>query len=1489
MKLYSKNIIAAFCLLAVTNISSRAQNEPTDIFQPTGPFGGGPTYTFHNYNHLNYTASIFNYDRVYVPRQAMMTIDGTTMGKTYRTTTYYNGWGNALQTVFKTGTGGKDVITPMYQKPGFNNFAFRPYAATTATVNPTFHADPMNAQISYFNTTTTHAAEQGYSYSLNKISLANNIIYNEQYDAGLSFVGSSRAAINHSRFNNSSDGNITKWSVGSNGLPQNDGVYSMGELKVNVSQAEHGRLALEYLDKDGKLLVKKAFTGSGYLETWYVYNAMGKLQWVMPPKVLSSFTSFQTVPTADQLNKLCYRIEYDKYGQTIESYVPDKYKNANDNWGDFIVYDKWHRPILYQSPLLRASGQWKFNVYDINGRICFTGIYTDPDNLSRAAMQSLVDAGTSSTPPPLFAYIWNGYTGGTYPTSITNCVLHEYIYYDRYDQLPSPMSGRTPYNYASTEFMSGLAILPVNMKLGFARGQVTGRKTKVLDPSNNNVWVHQVFFYDVDGRLTQTQTLNPWNTSNQWDMNTTQYNFSNNAVININEHFSWTGTNKATTKVTTKYNYNYNNGQLMSVDQKADNAGWRDISTYYYDELGRVESKNLGAAETQKYKYNIRGQLESINADHVYNHNITSYKKTFGEIICYDYGFDNKRYDGSIAGYIWRGSGYMDCARAYGYDYDRLGRLTKADFNERAHPTVPSTPASIWKNTDVDYSVSDLTYDANGNMGTMKQKGMAHVTSGGSTTLQPVLVDDLSYTYDATSNKLTKVADPATYHVNDFLDGTNTTDDYAYDANGNLTEDKNKGITNITYNYQNLPVTVTKGSDNITNIYDANGNLLQKTINDGSTTTVYRYPGRFVYKDNKLQHYYHQEGRSRWLEDSTKFKDDFFIRDHLNNVRTTVTADVSFGINEYKAGFEIAYANLEETVFDNIGGIREAKPLGTPQDLMSGKLNGGVDSLRIGAAILVKTMTGDNVSLKAFGYYEDDDSAAMNTYSTPEDMMTSLLNTITNGTNGYSSENINIPGLAPGTINALLSPANYNLYEDIKADATDPAYPRAYLNLLVFDENMELQPTLSKVLQLRGVHSTWHELDLGYYEAKANGFILAYLSNESVIDVYVDNEVLMHVKGRLLQEQHYYPHGMLFSKPVATTPAVQNNHLYQTKGLQEELGLELHDFHARQYDAQIGRFWAVDPMNEFPSGYTGMGNDPANLLDPTGMKVQMNAGMAPDVVSHRRWKEALANIGPTPGTPFYMGHGAMGWTSLDYLGTFDEVISGGGGGRGSTNYIDARIVGGGISEYRIRMGKGGSIGYYRGDYGFSYQYTSDMRAEDGVEQYGGNIMNMGAGIGAGWVTIGKFGLSKFCQSCYDPTTVGNNQLGLTYAGGENPKSYSKEDSYEYIPKSMADYPAIGHDRRYDALKIKGPRGLFTDTRAIGADWRFVAEEVGVVLNPASSINEKLQATYLGFGLGLFALPKTIYQLSQPYGGITILSWYHISNYGVTNQPAQHKH
>jgi len=44
------------------------------------------------------------------------------------------------------------------------------------------------------------------------------------------------------------------------------------------------------------------------------------------------------------------------------------------------------------------------------------------------------------------------------------------------------------------------------------------------------------------------------------------------------------------------------------------------------------------------------------------------------------------------------------------------------------------------------------------------------------------------------------------------------------------------------------------------------------------------------------------------------------------------------------------------------------------------------------------------------------------------------------------------------------------------------------------------------------------------------------------------------------------------------------------------------DFELRNYDPQIGRWVQIDPFADFyeSSPYVGMGNDPVNVIDPSG-------------------------------------------------------------------------------------------------------------------------------------------------------------------------------------------------------------------------------------------------------------------------------------------------
>uniref|UniRef100_UPI00260206DF RHS repeat domain-containing protein n=1 Tax=uncultured Aquimarina sp. TaxID=575652 RepID=UPI00260206DF len=143
------------------------------------------------------------------------------------------------------------------------------------------------------------------------------------------------------------------------------------------------------------------------------------------------------------------------------------------------------------------------------------------------------------------------------------------------------------------------------------------------------------------------------------------------------------------------------------------------------------------------------------------------------------------------------------------------------------------------------------------------------------------------YTYS--NNKLLKVREAITssYRNEGFKDGTNTNDDYVYDSNGNMTIDRNKGISSISYNHLNLPNTVaisnSEGTGNISYIYDATGAKQKKVVSGGSSLIV-EYAGNYVYENNNLKFFNTAEG---YVEPNgtNGFDYIFQYKDHLGNIR----------------------------------------------------------------------------------------------------------------------------------------------------------------------------------------------------------------------------------------------------------------------------------------------------------------------------------------------------------------------------------------------------------------------------------------------------------------------------------------------------------------------------------------------------------------------------------------------------------------------------
>jgi RHS repeat-associated protein len=173
----------------------------------------------------------------------------------------------------------------------------------------------------------------------------------------------------------------------------------------------------------------------------------------------------------------------------------------------------------------------------------------------------------------------------------------------------------------------------------------------------------------------------------------------------------------------------------------------------------------------------------------------------------------------------------------YGYRYDQLNRITKMD----AFTGTVDSPG-VYTATAINDYRERVTYDPNGNILTYKRNGT-------NTNLPPGVtggfaMDSLAYEYIPNTNKLKRVTDNAAYSNNypGDIDNQTATENYLYDAIGNLIKDKAEGIDSIYWNVYGKISRINKSNGMaIVYVYDAAGNRISKSVTRADSTKLTYY------------------------------------------------------------------------------------------------------------------------------------------------------------------------------------------------------------------------------------------------------------------------------------------------------------------------------------------------------------------------------------------------------------------------------------------------------------------------------------------------------------------------------------------------------------------------------------------------------------------------------------------------------------------------
>ena len=519
---------------------------------------------------------------------------------------YYNGIGNLVESV-DIGANGNNIYNfKMYDSKGREDLFYNPI--------------PINSDFGFKNKEELKIASKDFykdefAYTKKSYDDADRLIKKQ-------IPGKEWHDNNHnitSKYEFNSDEDRVKQYLVPIDIKKAESYYPAGTLTKKREIDADGREVIIFTDLADNIVLERR----GKCDTYYVYNKLGQLTYVLSPKYQMT----------KDLAGLAYQYEYDNYNNVIKKVLPGA--QYTQYW-----YDKENKLSILQDANLREKGLYRFYLYDRLKRIAIVGTCTNC-NLNIQNKKISVDKSLSG-------FLETGYNFYNSSFSVVDPTIEQIFYYDDY------------------EFMENLNLngfkdlKPLHMK--FSNNMLTG----TISRASNGEYEYTVNSYDIKGNLIHSATKGLKGYITNMENTYTLTNNIENSNIKVDVKYGSVLNIRLSNKYSEQNNLLLKRQIDLSHGYTPDNINLE----YCYDEINRLKSivrpNKVGRIT---YDYDLHNWIKKIETN------------SFKEYVYYADGTSKPCFNGNISSIRWENINYQPF-RSYNFYYDEQNRLTEACYGE---------------------------------------------------------------------------------------------------------------------------------------------------------------------------------------------------------------------------------------------------------------------------------------------------------------------------------------------------------------------------------------------------------------------------------------------------------------------------------------------------------------------------------------------------------------------------------------------------------------------------------------------------------------------------------------------------------------------------------------------------------------------------------------------------------------------------------------